>query len=124
MPTSIEELERVHLRFIKVSDGAKLTEILSKILPNILSIFFEPDMESLQSLEHPKIKALEQIISHLMMRVQNDKTVNPPWVALIEIICSHNYTTAFKNATVKRHVWTRVMEFIYESFDRAPVAMD
>ena len=31
--TSIEELERVHLRFIKVNDDARLTDILSKILP-------------------------------------------------------------------------------------------
>ena len=33
MPTTIEELERVHLRFIKVTDDNKLTDILSKILP-------------------------------------------------------------------------------------------
>lgn len=31
--TSIEELERVHLRFIRVKDDAQLTQILAKILP-------------------------------------------------------------------------------------------
>lgn len=59
-----------------------------------------------------------------MMRVKNDKTVSPPWVALIELISSEQYTTTCKNEVVKRHVWTRAMEFIYESFDRAPQALD
>jgi hypothetical protein len=33
MPTSIEELERVHLRFINVKDDPRLTDIMAKILP-------------------------------------------------------------------------------------------
>ena len=65
MPTSIEELERVHLRFIKVQDELKLTDILSKILPkyliilltspySMLFIFLEPDLNN-APLDHPKI---------------------------------------------------------------------
>jgi hypothetical protein len=45
--TTIESLERTLLRFIQVKDGAKLTEILGKLLPNIINIFFEVDLLSI-----------------------------------------------------------------------------
>ena len=34
--TTCAELERVHLRFLKVPDNKKLSEILSKLLPSII----------------------------------------------------------------------------------------
>ena len=61
--TTCAELERVHLRFLKVPDNLKLSEILTKLLPSILSIYFEPDFHNLAAsslLESPKMKALEE----------------------------------------------------------------
>jgi hypothetical protein len=59
-----------------------------------------------------------------MMRVKNEKIVNPPWLALIDIINSHTYCKGFKNSLIKRHVWSRVTQFLLESFDRIPASLD
>lgn len=91
--TLCSELERVHLRFLKVPNAAKLSDILAKLLPNILMIYFEPDMENeAMSLDQPKIKAIEEIVNHLMMKVTNSKgEVKIPFCKLIEIFSSDVY---------------------------------
>jgi hypothetical protein len=45
--TLASELERTHLRFLKVPDNKKLSAILDKLLPSILSIYFEDDLENI-----------------------------------------------------------------------------
>ena len=45
--TTIAELERTHLRFLKVQDHKKLSDILAKLLPSILLIYFEQDLENI-----------------------------------------------------------------------------
>ena len=42
--TTCEELERTHLRFLKVTDNKKLSTIMDKLLPTILSVYFEQDL--------------------------------------------------------------------------------
>jgi len=42
--TPLTQLENIHLRFINVKDDKKLTEILSKILPNLLYVYLENDL--------------------------------------------------------------------------------
>ena len=77
--TTCAELERVHLRFLKVPDNLKLSEILSKLLPSILSIYFEPDFHNLAAsslLESPKMKALEEVINHLITKTNNSKSLS------------------------------------------------
>ena len=57
--TTVEELDRVHLRFIKVKDDARLTTILEKILPKMLVVYLESDMINvIPSNENAKLKAL------------------------------------------------------------------
>lgn len=75
-------------------------------------------------LENIKIKAIEQILSHLMMRTKNSKSVNPPWTLLLDIFNSPAYTKEFKNETVKRHAANRIYEFVFESFQRIPDDID
>ncbi|CDW80673.1 proteasome-associated protein ecm29 homolog [Stylonychia lemnae] len=122
MSTSIAELERIHLRFINVKDDLKLTEILSKILPNMINVFFEHDLTN-ADLQNPKIQALEQILNHLVMRVKNSQQVNPPWNLLIDIFNQDAYQN-FENVNVKRHAQTRIFEFIFESYSRIPQTQD
>ena len=43
--TTKDELERTHLRFLKVQDNKKLSEILNKLLPNMVAVHFESDLE-------------------------------------------------------------------------------
>ena len=63
--TTKEELERVHLRFLKVNDNKKLSDILAKLLPNIVAVYFDSDLEDVMlpvGNDNPKLKALEEII--------------------------------------------------------------
>ena len=54
--TTTAELERVHHRFLKVPDNQKLSDILGKLLPNILKIYFENDLINVaMSQEVPKL---------------------------------------------------------------------
>jgi hypothetical protein len=65
--TLCAELERVHLRFLRVPDNKKLSDIMAKLLPNILSIYFEWDLvNEAMNPEQPKIKGIENIVNHLM----------------------------------------------------------
>lgn len=88
--TTQQELERVHLRFLKVNDDKKLSDILFKLLPNILCVYFEEDFENVvASSDNVKLKALEEIVTHLMMRAQNSKgQVKVPLSKLIDIFSS------------------------------------
>ncbi len=70
------------------------------------------------ALDHPKIKAIEQILHHLMMRTKNSKQVNPPWPLLVDIFNQEPYLAIFQNSNVKMHAANRIYEFIFESFDR------
>jgi hypothetical protein len=93
--TTCAELERVHLRFLKVPDNLKLSEILSKLLPSILSIYFEPDFHNLAAsslLESPKMKALEEVINHLITKTNNSKGgVKIPIAKLLDLFHSEAY---------------------------------
>ena len=115
--TLCSELERVHLRFLKVPTAQKLSDILAKLLPNILMIFLEPDMENIaMSLDQPKIKALEEIVNHLMMKVTNSKgEVKIPFLKLIEFFNSDIYLN-FANQNVKAHAKNRIFDFIFASY--------
>ena len=115
--TLCSELERVHLRFLKVPTAQKLSDILAKLLPNILMIYFEPDMENVaMSLDQPKIKAIEEIVNHLMMKVTNSKgEVKIPFLKLIEIFSSDVYSN-FANQNVKAHGKNRIFDFIFASY--------
>jgi Proteasome stabiliser len=84
----------------------------------------EEDLANVASMDHPKMKALEQIISHLMMRVKNSPDVNPPWVALLQIFNDSQYNLPEANPWIKHHVSSRIFEFIFESFDRIPPSLD
>jgi len=90
--TTKEELERVHLRFLKVHDNKKLSEILGKLLPNIVSVYFENDLEGVAmplANDNPKLRALEETISHLKTRVSNSKgEVTVPLPRLIDVFSS------------------------------------
>lgn len=80
----------------------------------------EPDMAN-AGLDHAKVKALEQILGHLMMRVKNSKAVVPPWALLIDIFNQPLFLTEFTNVHIKRHVTQRILDFLFESFDRIPL---
>jgi hypothetical protein len=95
--TTIDELERVHLRFIKVNDNKRLTDILGKILSSMLLVYLEADMTNIGPADleggHPKIKALEDILNHLTSRVKNSQgAVMPPVVNLLKIFVSPAFT--------------------------------
>ena len=44
--TTIEEIERVTMRFMRVSDGEKLSNVLDKILPSLVAVYCEKDLEN------------------------------------------------------------------------------
>ena len=112
--TLCAELERVHLRFLKVPDNKKLSDILNKLLPNILMIYLEPDLENeAMSLENPKIKALEEIVNHLMQKVANSKgEVKVPFAKLLAIFSSDAYLR-FTNGNIKAHAKNKIFDFIF-----------
>lgn len=58
-----------------------------------------------------------------MMRVKNSKLVNPPWVSLLDIFNQEQYLK-FGNLNIKRHAANRIIEFIFESYDRIPEDVD
>jgi hypothetical protein len=95
--TTIDELERVHLRFIKVNDNKRLTDILSKILSSMLLVYLEADMDNVGPADleggHAKVKALEDIMNHLTSKVKNSQgAVMPPVVNLLRIFSSPIFT--------------------------------
>lgn len=83
-----------------------------------MSVFLEPDLTN-SDLENPKIKAIEQIIGHIMMRTKNSKVVCPPWSSLIDIFNQEAYEECH-NQNVKRYAAGRIYEFLFESFERIP----
>lgn len=58
-----------------------------------------------------------------MMKTKNSKAVIPPSVSLLDIFNSEAYHE-FQNQHVKRHAAERIYQFIFESFDRIPEAID
>jgi hypothetical protein len=47
---------------------------MAKLLPNILSIYFEWDLvNEAMNPEQPKIKAIENIVQHLMQKTTNSR---------------------------------------------------
>jgi hypothetical protein len=123
--TTTTELERVHLRFLKVPDNQKLSEILGKLLPNILKIYFENDLiNAVMSQDNPKIKALEEIVNHLLMKVMNSKgEVKIPFAKLIDIFDSDVYFH-FQNPQIKAHGKNRIFDFLFASYKYLPHSID
>ena len=115
--TTQQELDRIHLRFLKVTDDKKLTEILNKLLPSILSVYFEVDFENVAAFQdNGKFKPLEEIMAHLLMRVRNSKgAVRVPMGKLLNIFGSAQYT-AFHNQNMKSHANDRIFEFIFAQY--------
>ena len=117
--TASEELERIHLRFLKVPDNKKLSEILGKLLPGILSIYFEADLENLavESLkDNKKFKALEEVVNHLMMKTTNSKgEVKIPFSKLIDILHGDQFLS-FSNPHVKAHGKNRIFDFVFAQY--------
>ena len=60
--TTTEEIERVNLRFMRVSDDGKLSQILQKILPSLILIYVEQDLIN-ATMEDPKVKVLEELMT-------------------------------------------------------------
>jgi len=85
-------------------------------------VFLEPDLTN-ADFENYKIKAIEQILSHIMMRTKNSKAVCPPWAALLDIFNQDAYHECH-NVNVKKHTANRIYEFLFESFDRIPESVD
>ena len=76
------------------------------------------------SQEHPKIKHIEEIISHLLMKVTNSKgEVKVPFAKLIQIFSSDAYL-GFTNPTVKNHGRSRVLDFIFAYYAYLPKSLD
>jgi hypothetical protein len=72
------------------------------------------------SIESPKIKAIEECISHLLMKVTNSKgEVKVPFAKLIAIFSSDLYL-GFQNAAVKNHGRSRILDFIFAYFAYLP----
>jgi len=65
--TTIDVINRTHLRFIKVTDDKKLEGILDKILQSLVVIYLERDMANVGAniVEHPKGKVLDELMTHL-----------------------------------------------------------
>jgi hypothetical protein len=107
------------MRFLKVPDNAKLSTILDKLLPNILAIYFEPDFNNLPAhgaLENAKLKALEEVVSHLMMKVSNSKgEVTVPLTKLIRIFHGDAYV-GFENSNIKAHARNKIFDFIFAQY--------
>jgi hypothetical protein len=78
----------------------------------------ESDMAN-APLTDPKVKAVEEIMNHLIMRVKNSKQVIIPHASLIGIFISERYNS-FENQITKRYVSDLIFNFIFESFDRVP----
>lgn len=97
-----------------MTDDKKLSEILNKLLPNILSVYFEPDFENLVAFQdNAKFKPLEEIMDHLLMRVSNSKgAVKVPMGKLLDLFSSAQYA-AFRNHNMKSHANGRIFEFIF-----------
>ena len=79
-------------------------------------VFLESDLEN-ANMENPKIKQLEEIMSHLTHRVENTKgNVTAPAVKLLDILNQESYAN-FQNQTVKRHVTERIHQFLKLSIE-------
>ena len=122
--TTKEELERTHLRFLKVHDNKKMSEILAKLLPNIVSIYFESDLEGVAmpvGNDNPKLKALEEIMEHLKTRVSNSKgEVKVPLPRLIDVFSSAAFNQ-FQNRQLRQRASARIFEFIMKAYAHLPL---
>jgi hypothetical protein len=115
--TLCAQLERVHLRFLGVPDNKKLSDIMAKLLPSILSIYLEWDLvNEPMNLEQPKIKGIENIINHLMLKTANSRgDVKVPFQKLIAIFSSDAYLS-FTNVAIKAHAKNRIFDFIFAQY--------
>jgi uncharacterized protein (DUF608 family) len=76
------------------------------------------------SQEHPKIKHIEEIITHLLMKVTNSKgEVKVPFAKLIQIFSSDAYLS-FTNQSVKNHGRSRVLDFIFAYYAYLPKSLE
>ena len=89
--TTIEEIERVNLRFMRVADDGKLSAVLDKILPSLVAIYSETDLVNAK-IDHPKVLKLDELMDHLVTRVENSRgTVFVPVAKLIKLYASPDY---------------------------------
>jgi hypothetical protein len=49
-----------------------------------LNIFLEQDLVN-ADFSNEKVKSLEVVLAHLIMKVKNSPIVNPPWIAILDI---------------------------------------
>lgn len=115
------------MRFLKVPDAKKLSDILHKLLPNILKIYLENDLHNLGGgglPEHPKIKTLDELTGHLLMKVTNAKgDVKIPFSRLIDIFHSDEYSLC-PNVQVKQHLMNRLFDFVFAAYGHLPAELD
>lgn len=88
-----------------------------KLLPNILSVYFEVDFENVAAFQdNGKFKALEEIMAHLLMRVQNSKgAVKVPVSKLFDLFSSPAYAS-FQNQNMKSHAKNRIFDFVFAQY--------
>jgi hypothetical protein len=73
---------------MRVSDDGKLSQILQKILPSLILIFVEQDLIN-ATMEDPKVKALEELMTQLTNRMENARgSISTPTQQLIALL--HN----------------------------------
>lgn len=116
--TTIEEIERVTLRFMRVSDDGKLSGVLEKILPSLLTIYCEQDLENAAA-DNPKLAALTKLMDHLITRVENSRgKVLVPAAKIVSILSFPEYLRP--GYTLKRNLTQRITAFVQLSLEYAP----
>jgi len=79
----------------------------------MLLVYLEQDMINvLPSQDHPKLKALKELLDHLMNRVGNSNAkVMPPVVEILQILASAQFQD-FDNQAIQRLIVDHIFSFV------------
>ena len=101
---------------MRVSDDGKLSQILQKILPSLILIYVEQDLIN-ATMEDPKVKALEELMSQLTNRMENARGgISTPTQQLVALLRNPDFLS-FGNQLMRRVMTERVHRYISATLD-------
>jgi len=101
---------------MRVSDDGKLSQILQKILPSLILIYVEQDLIN-ATMEDPKVKALEELMSQLTNRMENARGgISTPTQQLVALLRNPDFLS-FGNQLMRRVMTERVHRYISAKLD-------
>ena len=99
---------------------------MGKLLPSILQIYFEADFSNMSPeafSNSPKLKALEEVVNHLLLKTNNAKgEIRVPFQSLVNIFHGSQYLDCHY-MPAKQMGKNRIFDFIFSQYGFLPLVL-